>query len=167
MRKNSPIIIMTVSQHFSLLMAVAAAGLTSCATTSKEAEISKVNSYHFDGRKKLITADPSIAFEQRYHLYGAVSADEIAAREGLYLTIHWAVQDRTQPVKLVLSYRQSKTASTVYTKELEPTEIKGHNTSEMSIVGDDWKTNGNVIAWKIALVRGKAEVAEHHSYLWE
>jgi hypothetical protein len=160
-------LIMTVSKISSLLLAVAAAGLVSCASTSKDAEISKVNYYRFDSKKKLVTADPSISFEQKYYLYGAISEEEVAAREGIYFNVHWGVKDRSQPVKLVLQYRQAKTGAALYSKEVEPSSIKGSNTTEMSVIGDDWVKNGHVTAWKISLMRGKEEVAEHHSYLWQ
>jgi hypothetical protein len=158
---------MTVSKILSILLAVAAAGLVSCASSPKDAEISKVNYYRFNGKKNIVTADPSISFEQKYYLHGAVSQEEIEGREGVYYNVHWAIKDRTQPVKLQLQYRQSKTGSLLYSKEVEITDIKRSNTTELSVIGDEWKTNGHVTAWKISLMRGKEELAEHHSYLWE
>jgi hypothetical protein len=154
-------LMMTVPKISSLLMAVAAAGLVSCASTTKDAEISKVNYYRFNGQKNIVAA------EQKHYLYGAVSQEEIEGREGIYFNVHWGVKDRSQPVKLVLQYRQSKTGSALYNKEVEVTDVKGSNTTELNVIGDEWKTNGNVTAWKISLVRGKQEIAEHHSYLWQ
>ena len=147
-------------------MAVAAAGLVSC-STSKDAEISKVKYYRFDARKRLVTADPAISFEQKYYLYGAVSEEEVAARQGIYFNVHWGVKDRSQPVKLVLTYRQANTGSALHTKEVEPGTIKRSNVTEISVVGDEWLKDGHLTAWKISLMRGKEELAEHHSYLWE
>jgi hypothetical protein len=162
---------MNVPKISSILLALsAAAGLVSCASLSaptKDAEISKVHYYRFDPKKRIVTADPSISFEQKYYTYGASSDEEQIARKGMYFNVHWAVKDRSQPVKVVLQYRQAKTGSTLYTKEVDAAEIKGSNTTEVSVTGDEWNTNGDITAWKVALMRGKDEVAEHHSYLWQ
>jgi len=157
---------MTVSKLITLLLAVATAGLVSCAS-SKENTISKVNVYNLQSKKGVVSADPSISFEQKYYLYGAVSNADVAERVGNYYNVHWSVADRTQPVKLVLSYRQSKTGSVLHTKEVTPEQIKGNNTTQISITGDEFTTNGHVTAWKIALLSGKEELAVHKSYLWE
>lgn len=158
---------MTFSKFITLLLAVATAGLVSCASTTKDVEISKVKYYKLTGKKGVISADPAISFEQKYYLHGAVSNEDIAQRVGVYYTIHWSVADTTQPVKLVLSYRQSKTGSALYTKEIVPDVIKRSNNTEFSVIGDEFAKNGHVTAWKVAIVRGKEEVATHKSYLWE
>jgi hypothetical protein len=157
--------IMTFSKFCTLLLVIATAGLVSCAS-SKDA-ITKVNYYKFSGKKGVVSADPAISFEQKYYLYGAVSNEEIEAREGTYYRVRWTVIDRTQPVKLVLKYRQAKTGSTIYTQEVTPDRIKSKNTTELSVIGEDYKTKGHVTAWKISLVRGKDELASHQSYLWD
>lgn len=157
---------MTLNHFFTLFLAVASAGLVSCAST-KEAEISKVNYFKLGDQNAKNSADPSITFERKYYLYGAVSSEEIAARTGVYYRVHWAVKDKTAPVKLVLHYRQSITGSVEYTKEIVPDRIRGSNMTEFSVIGDEFKKNGHVTAWKISLMRGKEEIAAHRSYLWE
>ena len=150
-----------------LCLALFSAGLVSCASSNKEAAITKVNYYKLDATKAKNSADPAITFERKYYLYGAVSTEEIAARQGVYYRVHWSVKDKTTPVKLVLQYRQSLTAAVVHTKEITPDRIRGSNMTEMSVIGDEFKTNGHVTAWKISLMRGKEEIASHRSYLWE
>lgn len=149
-----------------LCLAATAAILASCASP-KEAEISKVNYYKLDARKDIISADPAISFEQKHRLYGAVSNEEMNAREGHYYTVHWRVSDRSQPVKVKLEYRQAKTGSKVNVQEVEVPDAGRSNTTEFQVVGEDYKTNGHVTAWKVSLIRGKEEVASHRSYLWE
>lgn len=157
---------MTVSKFFTLLLAVATACLASCASSSKD-EIAKVNIYKLKGKDGVISADPAISFEQKYYLYGAVSNADVAERVGNYYNVHWSVADKTQPVKLVLTYRHSTTGATTYTKEVTPDVIKRKNNTQLQIVGEEFTTRGHVTAWKIALVRGKEELAVHKSYLWE
>lgn len=158
---------MTVSQFLKLLPALAIAGLASCSSYPGEGDISKVNNYTLAAKKGVVSADPSISFEQKYYLYGAVSNEEIISHFGTYYRVHWSVKDRSQPVKLVMTYRQSLTGPTLHTKEIVPDKIKGSNMTEFSVIGDEVTKQGNVTAWKVTLMRGKEELASHKSYLWE
>lgn len=158
---------MTVFQILKLLPALAITGLASCSSSQTGGNISKVNTYKLDGKKGVVSADPSISFEQKYYLYGAVSNEEIVARFGTYYRVHWSVADRAQPVKVVLQYRQSITGPTVYTQEITPDKIKGSNMTEFAVVGDEITKKGHVTAWRVSLLQGKAELASHKSYLWE
>lgn len=158
---------MNLNHLLMLFLAMCSAGLVSCASSHKDAEITKVNYYRLDTTKAGLSADPAITFERKHYLYGAVSTEEIAARLGIYYRVHWKVQDKTTPVKLVLQYRQSITGAVVHSKEITPDQIKGSNMTEFSVIGDEFKTNGHVTAWKVSLMRGKEEIASHRSYLWE
>lgn len=157
---------MTPSKFLLLLLVAATTGLVSCSTTH-DPKIDKVNTYKLRSKKGVITADPSISFEQKYYLYGAVSNADVAERTGNYYNVHWSVPDTAQPVKLVMSYCQAKSGATVHSKEIVPDQIKRHNISQFSIIGDEYEKNGTVTRWKIALVSGKSELAAHKSYLWE
>ena len=158
---------MIPKSFFMLFFALASLGLVSCATSHKDAEISKVNYFKLDSSKRKSSAEQSITFEQRYYLYGAVTTEDIAAREGVYYRVHWSVKDTSSPVILVLHYRQSETGAVEHTKEITPDRIQSSNTTEFSVIGDEFKKNGHVTAWKVSLMRGKEEIASHRSYLWE
>lgn len=144
--------------------------LVSCSTkqVGSGATITKVNPYHLDDAfKPIIAADPAITFERNAILHGAISNEERRALQGNYFTIFWKVEDRSQPVKVVLDYRQKATGLTVKRLEQEVTDIGRSNTTKFQLVGDDYVTNGPVTSWKASLVRGKDVLVEYKSYLWE
>ena len=144
--------------------------MVSCSTAEKGngATITKVNPYHLPNYAVIIPpSDPSITFERDAVLHGAISGTERAARQGDYYTIFWKVEDRTQPVKVRLEYRQQNTGYKVKMVEQEVTDIRRHNTTKFNFIGDDYVTNGPVTAWRASIVRGKDELVAYKSYIWE
>ena len=148
--------------------------MASCAGTKAPqdtgGQITKVKYLVIDHTKRVQTApqaDFAIPFESQHYLHGAVSNKERTEREGNYYTIFWRVDDRSQPVKVRLEYRQKLTGFAVKSIEKEVTDIRRNNVTDFSIIGEDYITNGAVNCWKASLVRGKEVLAEHKSYLWE
>ncbi|RBP39615.1 hypothetical protein DES53_10942 [Roseimicrobium gellanilyticum] len=144
--------------------------LAACSTTPKTetgAKITKVNPYWLADISEPIRAqDPSILHERNALLHGAISNDERTARQGNYFTIFWELADR-QPVTVRLEYRQANSGLKVKTIEQEVTELKKHNVTKFSFIGEDYVTNGRVTSWRASLVRGKQTLADYKSYLWE
>src|SRR6186997_2678910 len=92
--------------------------LMSCSTkqVGSGATITKVNPYHLtDVATPIVAADPSIRFERDALLHGAISNAERTERQGDYFTIFWKAEDRSQPLKVRLEYRQKVTGLTVKT----------------------------------------------------
>jgi hypothetical protein len=154
--------IMTAKFYALFAIAALSLGAVSCSTPAGS-RISKVSTYTLDTEDRVDAADPSIRFEQRYRMHGAVTKDELEAREGRYYTTHWAVEDGGAAT-LRMEYRQAKSGAKVYTKEAE---VSGSGTTEFAVVGKEVQDNGNVTSWRIVLVRGKDELAEYKSYLWQ
>lgn len=144
--------------------------LASCTTESvgTGATILKVNPYHLDDAFKPITAaDPSLRFERESILHGAISIEERRALQGNYFTIFWKAEDRSQPAKVVLEYRQKNTGLTVKKLEQEVADVGRKNTTKFSLIGEDYVTNGPVTSWRASIVRGKETLVDYKSYLWE
>jgi hypothetical protein len=144
--------------------------LASCTTESvgTGATILKVNPYHMaDAFEPITAADPSLRFERDSILHGAISVEERRALQGNYYTIFWKAEDRSQPVKVVLEYRQKSTGLTVKKLEQEVTDIRRGNTTKFSLIGQDYVTNGPVTSWRASIVRGKETLVDYKSYLWE
>jgi len=131
-------------------------------------KIWKVKYYHLANIAAPIpAADPSIPFERDYHLYGAISNKQRAARQGNYYAIMWKVTDRSQPVKVRFEYRQPGTGLLVKSKETEVGTVDRSNVTRFQVTGVDYATNGPVSAWRVSLLRGKQVLAESKSYLWD
>ncbi len=144
--------------------------LANCSTkqVGAGATITKVNPYHLTDAFRPITAtDPSIRFERDVLLHGAISTEERREREGDYFTIFWKAEDRTQPVKVRLEYRQKNSGLAVKTIEQEVTEVHRNNTTKFSFIGSEYVTNGPVTSWRASIVRGKDTLVDYKSYLWE
>lgn len=149
-------------------LALAATALVSCSSTTvgDGASISKVKYYHLIPSKPVNVADPSINFERQHHLYGAVTKAEVMARGGHYYTVFWKADDREQPVKVRLEYRQAGSGLETKVVEQEVADIRRNNTTHFQVTGDEYNSNGRVTAWRVTVMRGKAELVSKASYLW-
>ncbi len=155
---------MTFRLLLRLLPVLAVAALSSCA--SKPQGFTKVKIYRLNPTANINAVDPSIPFEQKHLLHGAVSRAEQDARGGNYYTFFWKVDDRSQPVKLRFEYRQSTTRSAVKQQVIEIAEVKSSNVTKFQITGDEYQTNGKVLAWRAILVQGGKEIATTQSFMW-
>ena len=155
---------MTFRSLLRLLPVLAAAALSACA--SKPQGFTKVKIHRLDYKARITAVDPSIPFEQQHLLYGAVSNDDREARNGNYYTFFWNAEDRTQPVKLRFEYRQSVTRSAVKKVEVDVPNVKRNNITKVQITGEEFLTNGKVLAWRAVLVQGGKEIATTQSFMW-
>ena len=104
-----------------------------------------------------------------YLLHGAVSQQQRLQRLGQYYFVTWNDANPEQAATLVMMYRQGKTGSAVLTKSISyPAGRKGGTqNSVFEFIGDEAKTKGEILAWKLVLKdnHGKT-ISERHSYLW-
>ena len=93
-----------------------------------------------------------------YLLHGAVSQQQRLQRLGQYYFVTWNDANPEQAATLVMMYR-----SISY-----PAGRKGGTqNSVFEFIGDEAKTKGEILAWKLVLKdnHGKT-ISERHSYLW-
>lgn len=145
--------------------------MASCISTKSPGTggtITKVNPYHLhDISKPLLAADPSFIFERNALLHGAITSTERLARQGDYFTIFWRVDDRSQPVTVLLEYRTKTSGLAIKSISQEVTDVNRKNVTKFALIGQDFVTNGPVIAWRVSLLRGKEVITHYNSYLWE
>lgn len=171
---------MTSTGRFHFSRALFAAGLAlfmaSCAGTKAHTgnggEVTKVKYYFLDqsrGNQGMLrnVQDASIVFERQHFLYGAISNEERQDREGNYYTVFWKVEDNSQPVTVRFECRQKGTGLKVKTIEQKIDNPKHHNTTDFSVIGSDYQTNGPVTCFRVSLVRGKETLHEWKSFMWE
>ncbi len=131
-------------------------------------EIRKVKYEQLNLSQSLRTEDAMIGFERSYLLYGAITSEEYRAREGKYYTIFWRSKGDRRPGMVVrLEYLQANTGDEVKVKEVTVDKVERQNTTDINIVGEEFKTDGNVVAWKASLVRDGEVVSFVESFLWE
>jgi len=112
--------------------------------------------------------DPMVRGEIQQRMYGAVSDSERRDRLGQYYTVQWWDQSEVgSPAELVFDYQQAATGSEV------KREVRGFDAeatsgqAEFRFVGEEFRKDGRVLAWRVALMRGGYELASKQSYLWE
>ncbi len=104
-----------------------------------------------------------------YLLYGAYSQELKLQRLGQYYFITWHDSQPDEPLSMVMLYRQGKSGSKVLTKTvaLPAGRDGGEEKTLITFIGDEAKTKGSVLSWKIQLKdrRGKV-LSEKRSFLW-
>ena len=147
-----------------MLAVLAVAGLASCASRP-EAGIIRVKIYRLDPQEVPDAAEPAIAFEQKHHLFGAVSEEDRAARRGNYYTVFFRTPDRTTPVTAKFEYRQAATGFRVFAKETTVAPREGN--VRFNVTGEDYRLRGRLLGWRVILTQGGRPLGERRSFLWE
>jgi len=109
--------------------------------------------------------DPSIGFERSYRLHGAVTSLDQHRRYGDYLDFFWRAL-RPATITVRFEYRPEKLHSATQAREVTYPDAKGSHRTEFSVIGDDFFTDGRILAWRCVLIEKGRIVAETKSYLW-
>ena len=109
--------------------------------------------------------DPSIAFERSYRLFGAVTALDQRRRYGDYLDFFWRAK-RPATVTVRLEYRPEKLREETQAREVTYPNAIGNRKTSFAVLGDDFFTDGRILAWRCLLIEKGRIVAETKSYLW-
>ena len=155
---------MTFSTVARLFLALGAWNLVSCAS-QPDTGITRVKIYRLDPTAVPDTNEPSIPFEQKHYLYGAVSDGDREARRGSYYTVFFNTPDRVTPVRARFEYRQAATGFKVFAKEVEVQPRKGEVRFE--VTGSDYRERGRLVGWRVILTQGGRPVGVRKSYLWD
>lgn len=140
--------------------------MVSCSTQAPE--LLEVRHFHLQSVDLVDDKAEMARGEQLYRLRGAVTMEERKGRLGHYYTVDW---ENDQPgagdLKLVMDYQQAATAAKVLrmTRDLPDDQPSGKG--EFMIAGEDYRVGGQVLAWRVQLIRGKELVSEKSSYLWK
>ncbi|MEM8955422.1 MAG: hypothetical protein AAGD22_14815 [Verrucomicrobiota bacterium] len=134
-----------------------------------ETKITKVKKYHLteDAAKYRGAIDQMISFERKYRLWGTVTQEERNARLGQYFTFMWRTKDKSTPATIRFEYRQQATNAEILVREVEVTNVKGLNSTDVNIIGEEYAANGQVMSWRASIIRGGQTVASAQSFLWE
>ncbi len=112
------------------------------------------------------SGEPMVDHEKRRRLYGAVSMEERRARLGQYYTVIWQAEAGGKK-ELLFEYYQSGSGSQLKRQRSELPMDRASGKGEFSVIGDNYFSNGRVLAWKISLIENGRTIASEQSYLWE
>ena len=110
--------------------------------------------------------DPMILIERERVNFGAVDAVDKAARMGNYFTFFWRCTVKAD-VTIRLEYRQENLGSYVQAKEISYTGAKGSMKTDFKVVGDDYRQDGRVTAWRALIIENGKIVGLTASNLWD
>ena len=155
---------MSLTAAVRILLVFGAGSMVSCASRP-ETGVTRVKIYRLNPSVVPDAAEPSIPFEQKHFLYGAVSEDDREARRGNYYSVFFRTPDRVTPVRARFEYRQSTTGFKVYAKEAEVGAKSGMVRFE--VTGPEYHERGRLLGWRVTLTQGGQVLGERKSYLWD
>jgi hypothetical protein len=108
----------------------------------------------------------SLVYEIKYLNWGAVTQEQLRARQGHYFTI--TVDNGGPPANLTMrfEYRQVKSKQIVRSLVQEKAHVSGAVRAYFAVVNRAYLAYGPVSAWRFSVLRGDTVVAETKSYLW-
>jgi hypothetical protein len=125
----------------------------------------KIEEFLNDPRYFTPTIDPTILFTRERVNYGAVDAVDKAARLGNYFTFFWRCTEKAD-LTVRFEYRQEHLGSFVQAREVSYTGAKGSMKTEFKVIGDDYRQDGRVTAWRALLIENGKIVGLTASNLW-
>ncbi len=109
--------------------------------------------------------DPAILSENAYRLFGAVTELDKRRRSGQYFDFFWRAK-KDALVTVRFEYRQDGLRSLTQGREVDYARGAGSHKTAFAVVGDDFFSDGRIIAWRCVLIVNGRIVAEEKSYLW-
>jgi hypothetical protein len=111
-------------------------------------------------------SNDSLIFEIKYLNWGAVTNEQLRARQGHYFTI--TVDNDGPPADYTMrfEYREVKSKQLVRTLVQEKKHVHGATRAYFGVVNHAYLAYGPVSSWRFTVLRGNTVVAEAKSYLW-
>ena len=112
------------------------------------------------------TENEAINFERTRINFGALSANERRARQGTYFDFFWQSK-RLADITVRFEYRQAKLGNAVQAQESVISKARGSIKSSFAVIGDNYRWDGPVTAWRCLLIKNNQIVGFTQSYLWK
>ena len=136
-----------------------------CLSLDSQIQITNSKYFHLDPEKEINSPDPMVRFEQLHFLHGAVTDKEKKQRAGHYYVFWWTDPSRS-PATIRFEYRQKKTGSEVYYREVKALNPRTKNKTRFQVTGKEYHSKGKVTAWRVSIIRENQIIASDQSYLW-
>jgi hypothetical protein len=128
--------------------------------------IRKIYEFLNDPKVTKTGKDRSLEYEFKYFNHGAITKAQRYNREGQYYVVTWTNGGGPADYVLRLDYRQGKTREKVKTIEIPYPQAEGTFKGTFSVTGDDYHMDGNILSWRISIVRNGQIVAQKKSFVW-
>ncbi len=109
---------------------------------------------------------PSLRYEIEYLNWGAITEEQLRARQGHYFTITCA--NHGAPVDCVarFEYRQVKSKEIVRTLTQKIPHFSGTTRTYFAVVDKAYLAYGPVCSWRFTILKGDTVIAESKSFVW-
>jgi len=110
--------------------------------------------------------NPALDFELKYLNWGAITQEQLRARQGHYFTITWANHGAKSDYLARFEYRQVKSKEIVRTLVQKMPHVEGTTRSYFAVVDKAYLNYGPVVSWRFTVLKGDTVVAEAKSFIW-
>ena len=111
-------------------------------------------------------SNDSLLYEVKYLNWGAVTNEQLRARQGHYFTITFVNDGPPADFTTRFEYREVKSKQIVRTIVQEKKHVHGAERAYFAVVNHAYLAYGPVSSWRFTVLRGNTVVAEAKSYLW-
>lgn len=111
-------------------------------------------------------SNPALAFEIKYLNWGAITQEQLRARQGHYFTITWDNGGAPGDFVARFEYRQVKSKDIVRTLVQKMPKVAGTTRSYFAVVDKAYLAYGPVASWRFTILKGDTVVAEAKSFVW-
>jgi hypothetical protein len=108
----------------------------------------------------------ALDYERDYLNWGAVTNEQLQARQGHYFTITWKNDGPRSDFIARFEYRQVKSKEIVRTLIQPMPKVSGATRSYFAVVNQAYLAYGPVYSWRFTILRGDTVVAESKSFIW-
>jgi hypothetical protein len=108
----------------------------------------------------------ALLFEIKYINWGAVTDEQLKARQGHYFTISWENGGSKSDFTARFEYRQVKSKEVVRTLTQNMPHVSGTVRSYFAVVDKAYLAYGPVCSWRFTILKGDTVVAETKSFIW-
>jgi hypothetical protein len=119
------------------------------------------NDSSFAGKK-----NHALEGELDYLNWGAVTDEQLKARQGHYFTITWSNGGPKADFIARFEYRQVKSKQVVRTLVQKMPRVSGSARSYFAVVDKAYLAYGPVCSWRFTILKGDTVVAESRSFVW-
>jgi hypothetical protein len=129
-------------------------------------KLKKIYDFLNDPAKTATGGHKELEYEFKYFNHGAVTQAQRESRKGHYYVVNWSQGGAAEALTLRFDYRQQNTRDKVNTVEIPYPQARGSLKGTFAVTGESYRTHGDVISWRISVVRNGKIVAEQKSFVW-
>ncbi len=131
----------------------------------KRINVSLVHDVENDSDYKA-ASNQALLFEIKYINWGAITGEQLKARQGHYFTISWKNDGPKSDFTARFEYRQVKSKEVVRNLIQDMPHVSGTTRSYFAVVDKAYLAYGPICSWRFTILKGDTVVAETKSFIW-